>query len=114
MYGSRASNEYGKGGTLNAMGSSAVEIFELKFAGSLAASNEAPICSAPRRAAPATLPVTRNSRRFIESSARDGLGRLPWGLYVFAVRPLNSLRAESGIGVGPRSLDARECPTGRF
>src|SRR5260221_8141163 len=114
MYGSRASNEYGKGGTVNAMGLSSGEIFELKFAGSLADSNDAPSCYTPRRAAPATLPVTRNSRRFIENSTRDGLRRLPWGLYVFAARPLNSLRAESGIGVGPRFFDARECPTGRF
>src|SRR5437763_16976672 len=65
MYGSSASNGYGKVGTVNAIGESSNLIFALRFSGPSAASKLVPKCSAPSRAAPAILPATREFLRFI-------------------------------------------------
>src|SRR5882724_10863894 len=67
IYGSSASNPYGKGGTVNAMGESSDVKFSLNFPGPSAASKLAPNFSAPSRATPAILPATSKLLRFIKN-----------------------------------------------
>src|SRR5262245_52336282 len=69
MYGSRASNAYGKGGTENATGLSSNLRLASYFAGLPAASKPAAAWSGRKNAAPAILPANRNSLRFTRNSS---------------------------------------------
>src|SRR6266436_10337226 len=72
IYGSSASKEYGKGGTVNAMNESSGVKFSLNFPGPSTARKLARNFSAPSRAAPAILPATSKSLRFTKALSRHG------------------------------------------
>src|ERR1700746_1835611 len=89
MYGSSASKEYGKGGTVNAMDESSGMKFFLDLSGPSAANKLAPNFSAPSRAAPAILPATSKSLRFTKNFPARRADDDAWELYVPALLTLN-------------------------
>src|SRR5579859_3900856 len=112
--GSSASKAYGKAGTVNAMGLSSGVEPSLGFLRPLAASTLARSESVPKRAAPARLPVTRNSRRFMRNSFTRRTNHEAARLYVRAVKSLNCWRNRSCETSSHIGLDARKSPSGRF
>src|SRR5947209_15849577 len=115
IYGSSASNAYGKGGTVNAMGESSDVKFSLNFPGQSAASKLAPNFSAPSRATPAILPATSKFLRFTKNFP-GAAGRTRRFAKYTSRRLVHSTTGGKGSGTLCVSfcLDARERATGRF
>src|ERR1700739_1129245 len=114
MYGSSASKEYGKGGTVNAMGESSGVKFLLDFSRPSAASKLTANFSAPSRAAPAMLPATSKFLRFTKNfpAARADVMLTNYTSRRFPhSTPAGRKSGEFSVSL---SLDARERPAGRF
>src|ERR1700757_1444813 len=118
MYGSRASNGYGSGGTVNATGFSSDCEFEMGF---LVSASNRPGTAPPAPISPApTMPVpVINLRRLMAASKRARATRRTCGLYRYiadgskpplAEAPKETCRQISSLSL---DLDAREGPKGR-